>query len=420
MGSNSVKGLYSGGFRWWLTAGVAALASAGTVLSPLAAIAAELRDWQYDTQTQILTLTLPLAVTPTVSVVAPDQLLLELPNTQVGDVMGQTVGDGLVDNIVLEQATPETVWMVMEFAAGTVLSASQSATPLASETDGSEQQWQVRPTLIAASRQAVNTSVATAQGDGEAVGPVGASASQLREPAGAIAQAPDFSDLPILEPAMPIDEPVVVPPLEPVVPAASAEETADEAAEEVVEAEVADEGDRSGVSVEVIPAERPQDRPVVSQPVPRASEQTTATGAAPVDNVVPSEPPFIGNLEGSGQSNPPDVGVPSEAPTAEPPSFDDLPVVEAGEQAPSLERPNVVSVPNVMNSAASAPAPAPPVPESIAEPLPEAQIASGSTVEAAPEAVTAENAVPTDETGRVIPSSVSRWPEPIPFGQPLP
>ncbi|MEL6902283.1 MAG: hypothetical protein AAFP07_15135, partial [Cyanobacteria bacterium J06606_4] len=211
MGSNSVKGLCSGGFRWWLTAGVAGLASAGTMLSPLAAIAAELRDWQYDTQTQILTLTLPVAVTPTVSVVAPDQLLLELPNTQVGDVMGQTVGDGLVDNIVLEQATPETVWMVMEFAAGTVLSASQSATPLASETDGGEQQWQVRPTLIAVSRQAANTSVATVQGDSEAVGPVGASASQLREPAGAIAQAPDFSDLPILEPAMPIDEPVAVP-----------------------------------------------------------------------------------------------------------------------------------------------------------------------------------------------------------------
>ncbi|MEL6903395.1 MAG: hypothetical protein AAFP07_20845, partial [Cyanobacteria bacterium J06606_4] len=248
------------------------------------------------------------------------------------------------------------------------------------------------------------------------VGPVGASASQLREPAGAIAQAPDFSDLPILEPAMPIDEPVVVPPLEPLAPATSAEEPA----EEGVEAEVADEGDRSGVSVEVIPAERPQDRPVVSQPVPRASEPTTATGAAPVDDAVPSEPPFIGNLEGSGQSNPPAVGLPSEAPTAEPPSFDDLPVVEAGEQAPSLERPNVVSVPSVENSAASAPAPAPPVPESIAEPLPEAQIASGSAVEAAPEAVTAENAVPTDETGRVIPSSVSRWPEPIPFGQPLP
>ncbi|MEL6855353.1 MAG: hypothetical protein AAFO83_09590 [Cyanobacteria bacterium J06607_13] len=418
MGSNSVKGLCSGGFRWWLTAGVAGLASAGTVLSPLAAIAAELRDWQYDTQTQILTLTLPVAVTPTVSVVAPDQLLLELPNTQVGDVMGQTVGDGLVDNIVLEQATPETVWMVMEFAAGTVLSASQSATPLASETDGGEQQWQVRPTLIAASRQAANTSVATAQGDSESVGPVGASASQLREPAGTIAQAPDFSDLPILEPAMPIDEPVVVPPLEPVVP--PVESAAEEPAEEGVEAEVADEGDRSGVSVEVIPAERPQDRPVVSQPVPRASEPTTATGAVPVDDAVPSEPPFIGNLEGSGQSNPPAVGLPSEAPTAEPPSFDDLPVVEAGEQAPSLERPNVVSVPSVENSAASAPAPASPVPESIAEPLPEAQIASGSAVEAAPEAVTAENAVPTDETGRVIPSAVSRWPEPIPFGQPLP
>ncbi|MEL6160086.1 MAG: hypothetical protein AAFQ40_10530 [Cyanobacteria bacterium J06623_5] len=419
MGSSSIKGAYSNGFRWQFSVSVVAFVSAGMMVNPLSAIAAELRDWQYDTQTQVLTLTLPEAVTPTVSVVAPDQLLLELPNTQVGDVMGQTVGDGLVENIVLEQATPETVWMVMEFAAGTVLSASQSATPLATGTAEGEQQWQVRPTLIAASRQAASPSVTGSAAALESGGPVESSASQLREPVGAIAQAPDFSDLPILEPAMPIDEPVYVPPLEPVAaPTVSPEEPA----EAVAETEDAADEDPSGVAVEVIPAERPQDIPLISQPAPRTSGQAVAPAQptdAPVDNALPLDPPFIGDLEGSDQRAPSAVALPNELPVSAEPGMDDLPVVEADVRSPNLERPNSVSVPSLETApAASAPSTpaAPSAPVRAPEPLPQSQIASGSTVGAA----APSNAVPTDETGRVVPSAVSRWPEPIPFGQPLP
>ena len=43
---------------------------------------------------------------------------------------GLTVGDGIVDSIVLEQMTPETLWMVMEFADGTVLETMQSVVPV--------------------------------------------------------------------------------------------------------------------------------------------------------------------------------------------------------------------------------------------------------------------------------------------------
>ncbi|MEL7144295.1 MAG: hypothetical protein AAGL08_19025, partial [Cyanobacteria bacterium J06573_11] len=45
------------------------------------AMAEEITEWGYNEQTQVLTLTLPDDVLPRVSVVAPDQLLLELPDT---------------------------------------------------------------------------------------------------------------------------------------------------------------------------------------------------------------------------------------------------------------------------------------------------------------------------------------------------
>ncbi|MEL7331215.1 MAG: hypothetical protein AAFN12_03150, partial [Cyanobacteria bacterium J06560_2] len=182
-----------------MLAGTAALMATGSE-----AQAEALKDWQYDEETRSLTVILPDSVTPLVSVIAPDQLLLELPDTQVGDVMGQNVQDGLVENIVLEQATPETVWVVMEFAAGTVLASSQNAVPLA-ETGSGDQQWQIRPALTAASRRAASQSVALAT--------EGASASSLRTSAAEIAQAPDLSDLPVLEPAVPMSDPVSVPPL---------------------------------------------------------------------------------------------------------------------------------------------------------------------------------------------------------------
>ena len=51
--------------------------------------AAELQPWRYDGNTGALTITLPETVVPQISVIAPDQLLLELADTQVGDITGQ-------------------------------------------------------------------------------------------------------------------------------------------------------------------------------------------------------------------------------------------------------------------------------------------------------------------------------------------
>jgi len=342
-----------------VVAGAIALIALG--ISP--AQAEELQDWQYDAQTRSLTFTLPDSVTPLISVLAPDQLVLELPDTQVGDVMGQSVRDGLVESIVLEQATPETVWMVMEFTAGTVLADSQDAT-LLTQTASGAQQWQVRPALISASRRAANRSVASASVSGAP------SASALRTPAPEIAQSPDFSELPILEPAVPIDESVVVPSLNATPSSVSVpplEETAASASQRSIPPEPTIDNSSDDPSpvfdVEVVPAE------------PSA-----------VAEIVPFEPPF---LDGFGTNDFEVDGFERDSqstPSQQLP--DELPVASQ-------------AVPDEIVASSSEPT------ESLA-------------VDSSPAASASVPVAEIIEIEPVQPANASRWPEPIPFGQPLP
>ncbi len=331
-----------------------------TAIGVLPTQAEELKDWQYDTQTRSLTLTLPESVVPLISVIAPDQLVLELSDTQVGDIMAQSVRDGLVESIVLEQATPETVWIVMDFAAGTVLSTSQSATPIVeTATNNGEQRWQVRPALVAASRTAAQ-SVAGAN----LLVNTG-SASSLRTPAADIAQSPDFSDLPVLEPAMPISEPVIVPPLNtPVnVPPLESLEPSEPAATSVPQLPT-----ESADVAEQLPAET---MPVFEVPVIPVEEPVASE---------PTEPPFLDEWENDS------LPAPVEALSAE---------------APVATEP--VSDERIASSS-----------DSFEDAIEPAAVESAIDIEPAIEPVV-ESAVE-----RTQPSSASRWPEPIPFGQPLP
>lgn len=278
----------------WAAIGMSSLSAVCMGLLPAAS--AELSAWRYDSRSRSLTLTLPGTITPNVSVTAPDQLLLELPDTQVGDVRAQQVNDGFVEEIFLEQATPETVWMVVDFVPGTVLSDTQQVTPLAASSN-TLQLWKVQPALIA-SRRGVEAAIATQTRSTEA----GAAALAVETP-GAIAQA-DFPDLPVLEPAAPLSQPVSVPPIN-------------------------------------------------ASPVRVPPPSTAPTPSAPVaaDPVTTAEPPFIGEVN---------VEVVEVVPTrsAEPIAFD--------------------------NGA---------------------------------DPVEADFALPTQPSES---AGTSRWPEPIPFGQPLP
>ncbi|MBE9061829.1 hypothetical protein [cf. Phormidesmis sp. LEGE 11477] len=168
----------------------------------------------------------------------------------------------------------------------------------------------------------------------------------------------DLSELPILEPSVPLDQPVSVPPIEP-------------------------------LEAPVSPTAEPTEAVVTqSQSEPE----------------IPLEPPFIG-----------DLAQPSTSETAAEP-------VPATEPAPTATEP------------ASAPSPAATesVPAPATEPVPSAEtLADGSppfispaatesavTEPAATEPVATEPMPATVQTVR--PANASRWPEPIPFGQPLP
>ncbi|MGC1309190.1 MAG: hypothetical protein WA885_18355 [Phormidesmis sp.] len=400
--------------RLGLTASTAALVAIG--MEGLPVWAEVLSDWGYDSQTRSLTIVLPYTVAPSISVVAPNQLLLELPDTQVGDVAGQTVGDGLVESIMLEQTTPETVWMVVDFVPGTVLADVQNATPLATNDENSRQ-WQVRPALMASSSDGSSDAIAatpqpSAPSSIPATLPSPAAAS-LRTPAATLAQSPDFPDLPVLEPAMPLNEPVSVPPLRmpPIDAAPTVEAAPVEVAppSDIVEAPVQVPIISDAVPPEpepVVANERDSEPIVVNEPEPPEIEADEVA----IDELLPAEPPFIG-----------EVGA------ADLPKIEAAPVVAVPEPLlaePLLAVPEpVVAVPNV--------APDVVVTErSDSEVLAEsaAIAAIESTTESAPIAPLIDPTPLEPITDPAVelpaesirPANTNRWPEPVPFGQPLP
>lgn len=392
--------------RWSCLSLMACLgAVASVVAQAMPALAGELTDWGYDVQTRSLNVVLPDSVAPSVSVVAPNQLLLELPDTQIGEVGGQRVGDGLVESIVLEQATPETVWMVVEFAPGTVLADAQTLTQMDAAGDNM-QQWQISPALLASRRTADVTASAETSESADLIPDVTSSdAGSLRTPSVNIAQSPEFPELPVLEPALSISEPVSVPPI-------------DASPLPVLEQPVAvptenDDWSDDGFAAE---AEGPVDIPVVSEFDPVEAELSEAEPSVAdggwldelaadelaADDSIPDEPPFLGEVAGDESVNEaadePIVAVPDSAlpdlsdddgSRALPESLSgriadlppvDAPVFEAG--PPELVAPPKVAAPT---SAA-------------VEPVPVVEIPAQS----------------------VTPANTQRWPDPVPFGQPLP
>ena len=344
----------------WLKGGLATgIAAVMSVSAALPAIADELTDWGYDPQTRSLTLILPDETAPSVSVVAPTQLLIDLPDTQLGAVAELTVDDGVVESIVLEQATPDTVQMVVEFVPGTVLADSQSATLVATADDTApgSQQWQIRPALLASSLPDTEA----AQTD---------SAEAMGSPA-ALAPAADLPDLPVLESAIPTDEIVSVPPLAAAPPPPQL-----------------DPIDSPSAAAPLPPIEAARPEPVPADAVPPAAQ-------AP-----PTDPPFIGEVS---------IAEPPVAPVVDSPAAEEIPA-QAVETTPeeAVEADELV-LPEASAEIAELAAPVPPAPtlteEETADPFDEASGAAPLVD------------IPPDPGGAV---NTSRWPDPIPFGQPLP
>ncbi|MGB3298481.1 MAG: hypothetical protein WBA76_09440 [Phormidesmis sp.] len=377
----------------------------------LPAIARELPAWSYDPQTRLLNLTLPAGVTPTLSVIAPNQMLIELPDTQIGDVAGQNIGDGLVEGIMLEQTTSDKVWMVVDFASGTLLETEQTAVPIdAADSDPSAastswQQWQVRPAVIAGQPNNPNNSNNSDSVVGSVPLPTAlppavslpaplptlsveaavqaSSAANLQssglEEGGAIAQAPDFPDLPVLKPAIPISTPVSVPPLNVAAP---------------------------------MPAQ-----PALAETAPIESEQPIANLST---SDLPLEPPFIEELE--EKINIPIANEPTPSETtaaASLPAVVPLPILDS-EIASESTNETAVQNADEADSEISAD-------ESSEETANIALANAAPTPEAAPATVAPVAFIPVIDIPVIdIPVEnasappKSRWPAPIPFGQPLP
>ena len=342
--------------RGGLATGIAAVMAVGAALP---AIAEELTDWGYDPQTRSLTLILPDETAPSLSVVTPTQLLIDLPDTQLGAVAELTVDDGVVESIVLEQATPDTVQMVVEFVPGTVLADAQSATLVATAdalAPGS-QQWQIRPALLAGSLPATE---AVQTGSAEAMG----------SPA-ALAPPDDLPDLPVLESAIPTDEIVSVPPLAAAPP-----------------------------PPQLNPIDAP-DAPTVAAPPPlppieaARPEPVPADAVPPAAQVPPTDPPFIGEVS---------IAEPPVAPVADSPAAEETPA-QAVETAPEEIEADELVLPEAPAETAELAEPAPLTPT----------LSDVETVAASGAAPVVD--IPSDPDNS---ANTSRWPDPIPFGQPLP
>lgn len=364
-------------------AAVAAVVSIGTQSMP--AQADELREWGYDSQTRSLNFVLPNSVTPSVSVLSPDRLLLELPDTQVGDVTSQRVGDGVVETITVEQSTAETVWMVIEFVPGTVLADAQNVTVLSADpagqiapsgdSDQSSQQWQIRPALLASDPTA-NLPATVADTDlNPATTSTDSAAASLRLPAVDVAQSPEFSELPVLEPSMPLNQSVSVPPLDasPIAPPTELPPI---------------EADRSVAEI-TIPAEPV---PVEVAPVEVAPADATSADEMPMDL------PVVGEAAVEN----------AELPSVEPPLVEPPFIGEIGSD------PTALSVPEIDVTEADV-----------------AATEENGSAETAETTVETAAAVSPDESDGdepqddisaeiVRPANVDRWPDPVPFGQPLP
>ena len=124
--------------------GSGALVSTLLLLSPATSAAATLSAWQFDPATQQLTLTLPSGVVPQYAIEAgTNQLVIELPQTQLGDVATEQTYEGAIQRISLSQVTPGTVQVVLDVSPEVAL--AEEPVQLVSMAAGEQTRWVITP-----------------------------------------------------------------------------------------------------------------------------------------------------------------------------------------------------------------------------------------------------------------------------------
>ncbi|MEB3358643.1 MAG: AMIN domain-containing protein [Synechococcales bacterium] len=205
---------------------VGAIAPLFTIASP--AFAAQLINWSFDPSTQELRVQVPGGTSPNYFILAqPPRIVLDLPNTQVGNVPEVQTYAGAVRQIRVGQFQPGLTRIVIELDPDVVFAAEQvQLQPAANAPQG--EQWVLRPLLVGSSASPSPPTAsrppappppppptATVQPPDE---PAAAPDEEADEPSDEppIASAPPApSELPDSEPAADPEAAADLPPLEP-------------------------------------------------------------------------------------------------------------------------------------------------------------------------------------------------------------
>ena len=134
--------------------GAAPLAIATAMATASPAQATTLSNWAFDPATRQLQVVLPNGVTPRYFLLAePTRIVLDIPNTQVGNVPIQQSYSGVISSIRIAQFDNRSTRIVMQLAPNTVLDPQQAQLDqVAGET---ETRWVLQPLLDSTAPSAV-------------------------------------------------------------------------------------------------------------------------------------------------------------------------------------------------------------------------------------------------------------------------
>ncbi|MBW3585024.1 MAG: AMIN domain-containing protein [Cyanobacteria bacterium 0813] len=120
---------------------VAAVAAVPAAQQP--ANASTVTSWQFDPTTNQLEITLPEGTTPKYSLLNPNQIAVDLPNTEIGVDATQLYPQGRVRSVGVSQLQPGTARILVNLAPGEAFSARQ----VQFQRIGVENRWVLRPSI---------------------------------------------------------------------------------------------------------------------------------------------------------------------------------------------------------------------------------------------------------------------------------
>ncbi|MBT9314318.1 AMIN domain-containing protein [Leptothoe spongobia] len=126
----------------WLGGSFASLA---LTMSP--AVAEDLQNWSFDVTNSELTFSLSDTVFPEFFLLSePPRLVLDIPETEIGNIEPEQIYSGAVQSIRVAQHTPEQVRVVIELSPDIVLASDQADIQFDDSADG-QRHWRFRPLI---------------------------------------------------------------------------------------------------------------------------------------------------------------------------------------------------------------------------------------------------------------------------------